>query len=149
MAERKSLVWTGEAVTEKMRAAQKAGINQVMAQAVQFAKSNHDWNNQSGILEGGINIVDYAVETGDGAKGVWGVNDVVYARIQELGGTIVPRNGQALHFKLPNGKFVTVKSVTLPARPYLRPAGDAIYPKLPAAIRAAYDKSGGAGATGG
>lgn len=148
MAETRSLVWEGEAVTARMRAAQIAGINRIMAQAVNQAKENHTWNNRSGILEGGINIVEYATETADGAKGVWGVNDVVYARIQELGGTIVPRNGKALHFRLPNGEFVTVAQVTLPARPYLRPAGDVTYPRLPAAIRTAYDKSGGGGGGG-
>lgn len=141
MSARKSLVWTGDAVTERMRAAQIAGINRVMAQAVNHAKQNHAWNNRSGILEGGINIVDYAVETGDGARGVWGVNDVVYARIMELGGTIVPTKGKALHFRLPNGEYRTVAKVTIPARPYLRPAGDVVYPNLPGAIRAAYDKS--------
>lgn len=147
MATTKSLVWKGEAVTERIRAAQIAGVNRVMAQAVAEAKQNHAWQNRTGVLEGGINIVDYAAPDGSGVRGTWGVQDVVYARIHELGGTIVPRNGEALRFRLPDGTFAVVAKVTIPARPYLRPAGDAKYPNLPAAIRAAYDKS--APATGG
>lgn len=150
MATTKSLVWKGEAVTERIRAAQIAGVNRVMAQAVAEAKQNHAWQNRTGVLEGGINIVDYAAPDGSGVRGTWGVQDVVYARIHELGGTIVPRNGKALRFPLPDGSFATVASVTIPARPYLRPAGDMVYPELGKAIRAAYDRSGPqAGGTGG
>lgn len=149
MATTQSLVWKGEAILDKMREAQVAGVNRVMAQAVNHAKQNHDWNNRTGVLEGGIAIAHRAAPDPEGVKGTWGVQDVVYARIQELGGTIVPRNGEALHFRLPDGTFATVKSVTLPARPYLRPAGDAKYPNLPGAIRAAYAKLGGGGGAGG
>lgn len=146
MAETRSLVWEGEAVTERMRAAQIAGVNRVMAQSVNEAKTSHNWKNRTGVLEGGISIVDYAAPDGSGVKGVWGVQDVVYGRIHELGGTIVPRNGQALRFQLPDGSWAMAAKVTIPPRPYLRPAADAKYPNLPAAIRAAYDKSaGGAG----
>lgn len=47
----------------------------------------------------------------------WGSNRI-YAAIHQLGGVIRPVNGKALHFKVAGG-FVTVKSVTIPARPYL------------------------------
>jgi hypothetical protein len=56
------------------------------------AKSSHAWQNRTGTLEGGIGVVDYAREDGAGVVGVWGVFDVVYALIHELGGTIVPRS---------------------------------------------------------
>lgn len=48
--------------------------------------------------------------------------NVVYARIHELGGTIFPKKGLYLRFKTRDGGFVTVKSVTIPKRPYLRPS---------------------------
>ena len=48
---------------------------------------------------------------------VWG-SSLVYARIHQLGGTIVPRNARALAFDL-GGDLVLARSVTLPARPYL------------------------------
>ena len=47
----------------------------------------------------------------------------VYARIQELGGTIVPIHGQFLVWRDPDsGKLIRARKVTLPARPYLEPA---------------------------
>lgn len=48
----------------------------------------------------------------------------VYARIQELGGVIHATNAPALHFQTDDGQWHTVKAVTIPARPYLRPAAD-------------------------
>jgi hypothetical protein len=61
---RESLVWHGEAITEKMRAAQKAGVNATMGACVVEAKSSHAWQNRTGVLEGGIDVVDYAREDG-------------------------------------------------------------------------------------
>lgn len=58
--------------------------------------------------------------TGNGAVAEIGPH-VVYGRIQELGGTIRPRNVEFLHFKIDN-RDIFAKSVTLPPRPYLRPA---------------------------
>lgn len=46
-----------------------------------------------------------------------------YARIQEFGGTIVPK-GQFLRWVNDAGEEVFARSVTIPARPYLRPAFD-------------------------
>ena len=48
----------------------------------------------------------------------------VYARIQELGGTIVPKNaGGWLVWRDPDsGKLIRARKVTLPPRPYLEPA---------------------------
>lgn len=49
----------------------------------------------------------------------WG-SDAEYARIHQMGGTIVPKAAGALHFKLPGDlgwRFAS--SVTIPARPYL------------------------------
>ncbi|MBC44148.1 MAG: phage virion morphogenesis protein [Pusillimonas sp.] len=47
----------------------------------------------------------------------WGSN-LIYARIHQLGGKIEAKNGGALRFPIGDG-FATVKSVTIPARPYL------------------------------
>lgn len=48
----------------------------------------------------------------------WGANRI-YAAIHQFGGTIRARSGKALRFALAGGGFATVKSVTLPARPFL------------------------------
>lgn len=138
-----SLKWNGPALTAKMRAAQKLGVNATMSACVQQAKANHAWQNQTGILEGSIKIADFARDDGAGVVGSWGSTDVRYALIHELGGVIVPVRAQALKFKLPDGSFRIVKSVRIPARPYLRPAADAIYPQLAGNIRKAFEGASG------
>jgi len=124
-----SLKWNGHVVTAHVKEAQRRGIDETMAAAVVHAKLNHDWQNRTGTLEGSIDVVEYARVTATGAAGVWGSRDAVYALIHELGGVVKPKNAKALAFEI-DGEFVTVKQVTIPARPYLRPAGDAEYPSL-------------------
>jgi len=140
----KSLTWKGDALTAKMRQAQKLGVNATMSKAVQHAKNNHAWKNRTGILEGSLDIVNYAREVPGGVEGRWGSQDVVYALIHELGGTIVPKKAAALAIPQPDGSVRFAKSVTIPARPYLRPAADAVYPQLVANVRKAYDRLSGA-----
>ena len=57
---------------------------------------------------------------GNGAEAEIGPH-VIYGRIQELGGTIRPIHGQFLKFQI-DGEWKQAKQVTIPARPYLRPA---------------------------
>ncbi|MED5546199.1 MAG: phage morphogenesis protein [Pseudomonadota bacterium] len=92
----KSLTWNGKAVKARMKAAQREGVNRTMAGAVRHARDNHNWDNQTGILEGAINIITFAYENEKGVTGVWGVQDVAYARIRELGGTITPKKAKFL-----------------------------------------------------
>jgi HK97 gp10 family phage protein len=61
--------------------------------------------------------------SGDQAEVNIGTN-VVYAAIHEFGGIIKARNAKALVFKTKDGRWHTCKSVTMPARPYMRPAMD-------------------------
>lgn len=48
----------------------------------------------------------------------WGSNKI-YAGIHQFGGVIRPKSAKNLKFRLANGKFVAVKQVTMPARPFL------------------------------
>jgi hypothetical protein len=48
----------------------------------------------------------------------------IYARIQELGGTIVPKTAKMLSWVNSSGQRVFAKAVTIKAQPYLRPAVD-------------------------
>lgn len=48
----------------------------------------------------------------------------IYAAIHEFGGVILPIHGPYLVFMGKDGKLVFTKSVTMPARPYIRPALD-------------------------
>lgn len=129
-----TLDWRGPAVSAKMLQAQFFGLNKTLAQAVEHAKRNHAWQNRTGTLEGSIAIAEFAQRHGTGISGLWGSKDVRYAMIHELGGRIVAKNAPALMFEV-NGQFVRTQSVTIPARPYLRPAADATYPNLAANIR--------------
>ena len=136
------LNWQGDEVVARMRQAQEHAVNQTMARSVVHAKRNHEWHNRTGTLEGGIQVAEFARPIRNGVRGVWGVRDVVYARIHELGGVIKARTARALRFFI-GGRFVQVRQVTMPARPYLRPAADVEYPKLAARIRRHLDGQGG------
>ena len=128
-----TLVWKGDQVVADMRKAQRFGINKTMVQTVEFAKRNHAWTNRTGTLEGSISIIEFATRAGRGFRGEWGSKDVRYALIHELGGKIVPVKAKMLSFEI-GGKRVFAKEVNIPARPYLRPAADTIYPQLAANI---------------
>lgn len=140
---RENLIWNGKAVSEKLRAAQIVGVNKTIGACVVQAKRNHPWRNRTGILEGGINIVDFAQIEGDGVRGVWGVNDIRYALALEIGAVIRPVHAEALAIPQPDGSVRMAKEVTIPAYPYLRPAADAIYPTLAGRIRESYEATGG------
>lgn len=132
-----SLEWRGKRVTRTFREAQRVGVNETMAQAIDHAKANHAWRNRSGTLEGSIRIAEFAEPSGAGFRGTWGSLDVRYALIHELGGVIKPVRAPALVFQV-DGQWVRTQQVTIPARPYLRPAADAMYPNLAGNIRGAY-----------
>jgi phage gpG-like protein len=137
-----SLTWNGPALTAKMRQAQKDGVDATMSECVIHAKANHTWKNRQFTLEPSINIAEFAREDGAGVVGTWGSQDVKYALIHELGGVIVPVRAKALAIPQADGSVRFVKSVTIPPRPYLRPAADAIYPKLAGNIRKAFEGPG-------
>lgn len=139
-----SLVWKGKALTEKMRAAMIAGVNKTMADCVVHARRNHTWQNQTGALTGSIQIASFAAREGTYVVGKWGSLDLKYALIHELGGVIVPVRAKALAIPQPDGSVRFVKKVTIPARPYLRPAADVVYPTLAANIGRAWEKGAAA-----
>lgn len=54
---------------------------------------------------------------------------VIYGRIQELGGTIFPKRAKFLHWVDGSGDHFA-RHVTLPARPYLKPAAETTKPMI-------------------
>lgn len=46
-------------------------------------------------------------------------SNLIYAGVHQAGAIITAKNGGALTFTLPDGQFVEVASVEIPARPYL------------------------------
>lgn len=135
-----ALKWFGAKVSKAVKAAQIEGVNATMAAASARAKRNHSWNNRTAVLEGSIGIAEPAAKTGDQVRGTWGSKDVRYALIHELGGIIKPVRAKALMFRADDGTFVVARQVKMPARPYLRPAADAEYPKLADRIRRSYER---------
>lgn len=85
------------------------------------ANVRKNFTNRSGALEG-----DIEVRPQSATEVEVGTENIVYARIQELGGEITPKNKQYLAFEIEGveGSIFT-KRVYLPPRPYLRPAVDA------------------------
>ena len=63
--------------------------------------------------------IDYAVSGNQAVVG----SGLVYAAIHQYGGTIVPKAGKALAFKVGN-RNVFAKKVTMPARPYVGLSGE-------------------------
>lgn len=76
----------------------------------------------SGTLRRSARIVP-AVATGSRATAEVRVG-TVYARIQERGGTVTAKRTKYLRFQYPNGSWHSVKSVRIPARPYMAPTRD-------------------------
>ena len=108
--------WQGKQVAAKMLRAEIRGIDRVLARCVPGAKTSHEWKNRGMALERSIGVAVSARRRGTGAAGEWGSQDVVYARVHELGS----------------------EKLNIPARPYLRPQADIHYPTLPGEIRKAF-----------
>ncbi len=124
-----TLIWKGDELKEKVKKAERLGVDATMGEAAERAKNNHEWTYRKGTLERSIGIITRAVRLGQRFRGEWGSKNVVYALIHELGGRIVPKRANFLRFQV-SGKWVTVSEVNIPARPYLRPAAAVTYPRL-------------------
>lgn len=105
--------WRGPEVLAKAKAAARHGIDETTSACVNHAKSNHPWQNQTGTLEGSLQMRP-ADDQGSRIVGFWGSFDVDYAIYLEIG------------------------TSRAPAYPYLRPAADAEYGKLAGRIKAAF-----------
>jgi phage gpG-like protein len=69
-----------------------------------------------------INSVSFSGQkVGKGAVATIRVGQV-YGKIHEYGGTIVPIRARMLHWVNEKGEDVFARKVTIPARPYMRPA---------------------------
>ena len=89
--------------------------------------------NPRGVLENALQVIpinDRTAEAGVPA------NTIVYALADEYGVTIVPKKAKALRFEI-DGKVIFAQSVTLPARPYVRPSVRQGGPKAAMAIQKA------------
>ena len=71
----------------------------------------------------GYSDIGGKIETDNEAKLEMGTN-IIYGPIQEFGGIIHAKNKPYLVFRTKDGAWHSVKSVQIPAHPYIRPAFD-------------------------
>lgn len=139
-----ALEWNGRAVERKIAEAQRIGINRTVSDAIVHAKRNHQWQNQTGTLEGSIQFHEFAYRIATGYRASWGSLDVAYALAIELGFDGVQEVKP--HTRRTRSGSVSVRghsrSVKRRAMPFLVPAGDAIYPDLAGNIADAARETG-------
>jgi phage gpG-like protein len=99
-------------------------------------------NNRTGALKASIKLASFTqFSPNSGATAVItaGNQKVPYGAIHEYGGVIRPKAGQYLTFQV-NGRWVRVRQVTIPARPYLKPAYEEVTPKFNEYLQDAIDR---------
>lgn len=101
---------------DKAMSALEAGGYVIMSHAQEYARNKLN-KHPTGFLTNNISVKRL------GNLVLVGVFGVVYAKIHEFGGIIQARNKPFLAFQI-DGRWVFTKSVTMPARPYMRPAVD-------------------------
>ena len=95
---------------------------------------------QTGAL---VNSVKHKINrvSSSGGEGQSGPT-VIYGRIHEFGGVITAKNGPYLHFfSKKTGQWVKTKSVTIPARPYMRPTVDEDKDRIVRAASTAFESA--------
>ena len=74
--------------------------------------------NPRGVLEGDLQVIHIDNKT---AEAGIPADTIIYALAHEYGVTIYPKKAKALRFEI-DGEVIFAKSVTIPARPYVRPS---------------------------
>lgn len=143
------VIWMGEGTLAEMDRHLKQNVTRACLIVHRKAKQNVRVGGDAGFetSSGGAGLVgSIKYEVYRDRRNVWegrvGTN-LIYSLIHEVGGTIVPKNAEYLHFKV-DGHWVKTKVVHMPARPYLRPALDskraevlaALTRRLPERVRA-------------
>jgi len=124
-----SLNWKGKDVADAVVSAARRGMDGCLAACVRTAKSEHSFHNRTGILEGSIQIAQFAHEEDNALVGQWGSKGVKYAKAVEQGtDPYIIRNGF--------GRGILIHHPGLKGRPFLQPAAEKHYPELKARIKA-------------
>ena len=154
-----SMKLAGDAYRRMKRAAQvaeatiKGAVRKASSRVVRQAKINaRQTLNTTGQSKGflsrsittsdvpGRGVRDFAQAVGPTA---------IYGRIHEFGGVIKPVKAERLMWRAPDGSFRTAMSVTIPARPYLKPALETVQPQIEDDMRKAltymFNDTGGGG----
>lgn len=78
-------------------------------------KPNHEGT--SILMKSGEHLLYHQAWAASGEEAVWG-NGWEYAHVHQDGAVIIPKEKNALSFKI-GGRYVTAKKVTIPARPFV------------------------------
>lgn len=149
-----SIEWNGQGVSARVRAAAAAGVDKTMSECVTDARSGHPayppasepgerYANRTGFDVASTDIQDHAHADVDRVHGSWG-STADYALFVEIGtsreSSGFPTAAQREAAGAGNADAIPPPSdpPRMAARPTLRPAADANYPKLPGWIGAAY-----------
>jgi hypothetical protein len=124
---------------EAMRNELRRTTNALVAEGIGLAQENAPVD--IGQLKASIVVVQAATISGDGVTGSYGSRGVIYARIQELGGTITPKRGQWLVFQTKNGQWVKVRSVTITGTHYIEKSRASLRPRAREAYAMAVNRA--------
>jgi phage gpG-like protein len=99
------------------------GMKLAMLHAEAQSKKRFNTPNNLHVRTGRLrnSIIGQVTQSGDTYTGSLGTN-VIYGPIHENGGVIRAKNAPYLKFQLPNGQWISKKEVSIPSRPFLRPA---------------------------
>lgn len=135
MSELLEMQVTGDKVIEARLARIAGGIGPMLGTALEAGmlpgsnRAKELAPYRTGNLRRSILVAIIAI-TSTSAEGRIGTN-LIYAPMQEYGGTIVPVNAKMLHWVDPStGADVFAHSVTIPPHPYMRPALDETWPAM-------------------
>lgn len=145
--------------TPAFRQAMLQALRVVDAAIERNLRGGHPLYRRSGALAQSIHENQEVIRGPQGYEGVIGPQNIIYARVHELGKTITPKRGKYLRFiwaprgtspgmlnKLIGTKkgkargigWVSVKSVRIPPRPYLAPAAKRSATRIAALLGKAY-----------
>lgn len=96
----------------------KDGLIKAMFYAESQAKLNFNKPGKPTVRTGRLRS---SISSGVNGLTGWVGTNVNYAEINEFGGTIRPKHGEYLKFKI-QGQWKSVKEVIIPARPFIGPA---------------------------
>lgn len=124
-----------DAITGKiLLGAAKAGGHVVEGAAKLNVSGRPGLEVRSDNLRGAINVTEES-STKTLAEVNIGPSNVIYARIHEYGGVIVPDTAPVLAwYDKDAGEWIHAKAVHIPARPYMRPALDDNEERIQAAV---------------
>jgi HK97 gp10 family phage protein len=96
--------------------------NLLLAMAQVFVRAIQEKIKERGLIDSGRLRASVEAQALDDRNVIVGVLNLVYAAIHEFGGVIQAKDGGLLRFRTKDGQWHAVKEVTIPARPYMRPA---------------------------